>query len=179
MRSSQCSTAGRQHHRQRRVRRARTRLVLHAYRLYGRSRRRGAGPRAEKPSARPRHGARRTSGHAPHVILVTRERHCAGELLLGHAPHELGASIQAIVSNHAVLEPLVRRFDVPFHFVPHAGLTREAHESALLEAIEPYRARYLVLAKYMRILSPGFVNRYAHRTSTFITRFCRLLSDPI
>ncbi len=97
------------------------------------------------------------------VILATKEPHCVGDLLLRHAARELPVRIRAVVSNHAVLEPLVTRFDVPFHHVPHAGLARENHEDAVAEAIAPYRPDWVVLAKYMRILTSGFVARYPTR----------------
>ena len=97
------------------------------------------------------------------VILATREHHCLGELLLRHAHAELGASIQAVLSNHSTLASLTERFGVPFHYVPHERVSRAAHEAAVLEVLEPYQPDYLVLAKYMRILSPGFVDRYRTR----------------
>ena len=97
------------------------------------------------------------------VILATREHHCLGELLLRHAHAELGASIQAVLSNHSTLAPLTERFGVPFHHVPHERVSRAAHEAAVLEVLEPYQPDYLVLAKYMRILSTGFVDRYRTR----------------
>jgi formyltetrahydrofolate deformylase len=97
------------------------------------------------------------------VVLATREHHCLGELLLRHAHDELGAEILAVVSNHTVLEALTRRFDLPFHYVPHAGVDREVHEAAIHQVLDKYNPDYLVLAKYMRLLSPAFVSRYPHR----------------
>jgi formyltetrahydrofolate deformylase len=97
------------------------------------------------------------------VVLVTREHHCIGELLLRHAYNELGASILAVVGNHLTLGPLVERFGIPFHHVGHEGLSRPEHEARVLEVIDRYDPEYLVLAKYMRVLSPGFVDRYPHR----------------
>ncbi len=67
----------------------------------------------------------RLGGHRI-VVLVTREPHCLGELLLRHEAGELGATVEAVVSNHALLEPLTRRFGVPFHHVPAEGLDRAA-----------------------------------------------------
>jgi len=104
-----------------------------------------------------------TAGAHRVVILVTREHHCLGELLLRHAYGDLGASLQAVMGNHQTLAPLTERFGVPFHYVPHVGLSREDHEAGILRLLEPYQPDYLVLAKYMRILSPGFVNRYQNR----------------
>jgi formyltetrahydrofolate deformylase len=97
------------------------------------------------------------------VVLATREYHCLGDLLVRHAFGDLNAEIAAVISNHADLEPFVRRFDVPFHAIPHEGKSREAHEEELLAAIAPYAPEYLVLAKYMRILSGAFVAHYPNR----------------
>jgi formyltetrahydrofolate deformylase len=97
------------------------------------------------------------------VIMATREPHCLGELLLRHAHGELGATIDAVVSNRDDLRVLTERFDVPFFHVPHEGLTREAHERAILDVIERYDVDHLVLAKYMRVLGTDFIGRYPNR----------------
>ena len=97
------------------------------------------------------------------VVLVTKEYHCLGDLLLRHAHGDLHASIEAVVGNHDVLAPLARRFDVPFLLVPHEGRSREQHEEDLLEAIRPFDPDLLVLAKFMRVLSPAFVARFPSR----------------
>lgn len=91
------------------------------------------------------------------VVLVTREHHALGELLIRHACGDLGATISAVIGNHETLAALVRRFDIPFHTVSHAGLSREEHEARMLEAIAPYQPEFIVLAKYMRVLSPAFI----------------------
>ena len=97
------------------------------------------------------------------VVLVTKEYHCLGDLLLRHAHGDLPASIEAGVGNHAVLEPLGRRFDLPFVLVSHEGRSRQEHEAALYEAVRPFEPDLLVLAKYMRILSPEFIARFPTR----------------
>lgn len=97
------------------------------------------------------------------AVLVTTEHHCLSELLVRHAHAELGASIEAVVGNHATLGPLSARFGVPFHHVPHEGLTRAQHEEALQQVLAGYELDYLVLAKYMRILSPSFIAHYPER----------------
>ena len=68
-----------------------------------------------------------------------------------------------VVSNHDLLRPLTERFSVPFTHVPHDGVYRDAHESMVAAAIEAYQPYYVVLARYMRVLSPGFVARFAGR----------------
>jgi formyltetrahydrofolate deformylase len=97
------------------------------------------------------------------VVLATGEHHCLGELLLRHAHGELGADILAVISNHTILEKLTTRFDVPFHHVPHAALSRSEHERAIEDVLSPYAPDYLVLAKYMRVLTADFVSRYPQR----------------
>jgi formyltetrahydrofolate deformylase len=97
------------------------------------------------------------------VILATKEPHCLGDLLLRHAEGDIPAKIEAVVSNHATLERLVRRFDVPFHHVPHEGLDRASHERAIQAVLDRYDPEYLVLAKFMRVLSSAFVSHHAGR----------------
>ncbi len=103
------------------------------------------------------------TGKRPIVILVTKEPHCVGDLLLRHAYGDLDVDIRAIAGNHETLEPLAQKFDIPFRHVPHGGLEREAHEVKLLEVLEEYQPDYIVLAKYMRILSPEFISRFPNR----------------
>ena len=97
------------------------------------------------------------------LVLASREHHCVADLLIRHEFHELGADLLAVVSNHENLRPLVERFSVPFHHVPHENVSREAHEAALQAVIEPLKPDYLVLAKYMRILGPAFVAAWPNR----------------
>jgi formyltetrahydrofolate deformylase len=97
------------------------------------------------------------------VVLATREPHCLGDLLLRHAEGDIPAHIRAVVSNYGALGALVERFGIPFHHVSHEGRDRADHERAILDVIAPYEPEYLVLAKYMRILSRDFVARFEGR----------------
>jgi formyltetrahydrofolate deformylase len=97
------------------------------------------------------------------VVLVTKEQHCLGELLVRHQFDELNADILAVVGNHDTLKKFTHQFGVNFHLVPHEGKTREQHEAAIAEVVRRYNPEYLVLAKYMRILSPDFVAQFPNR----------------
>ncbi|ADB41664.1 formyltetrahydrofolate deformylase [Spirosoma linguale] len=97
------------------------------------------------------------------VVMVTKEHHCLGELLIRYAFDELDADILAVVSNYNSLQPLVSKFGIPFHYISHEGKSREEHEEAILRTLAIYEPEYLVLAKYMRVLTPGFVNRFPNR----------------
>ncbi len=99
----------------------------------------------------------------PIVVCATREPHCLGELLLLDAVGELPGRIVAVVANHDDLRSLVERFSVPFHHVPHEGLSREDHERSLVRAIDAYAPDYVVLARYMRVLSADAIARYPNR----------------
>jgi len=97
------------------------------------------------------------------VILATKEHHCLSDLLIRYNFDELDANILAVVSNYNTLQPFVSKFGIPFHYITHEHKTREEQEEAILRTLEIYQPEYLVLAKYMRILSPEFVSHYLNK----------------
>ncbi len=97
------------------------------------------------------------------VVLVSKELHCLGDLLLRYATGELQAEISAVVSQTEDGRELTKRFDIPFHYVPVRGLSREEHERELLKVLSPYQPEYLVLARYMRIFSESFIKCFPER----------------
>jgi len=98
------------------------------------------------------------------VVLASREHHCLADLLVRHAFNEINAGLLAVISNHETLRPLVEKFGIPFHHLSHEDRTREDHEAAIQKLLVALQPEWLVLAKYMRVLSADFVARYAHRT---------------
>lgn len=97
------------------------------------------------------------------VILASKEHHCVGDLLIRNHFRELNSEVVAVISNHDSLRALVESFKIPFVYVSSEGLGREEHEAQLLKAIQPYAPDFLVLAKYMRILTAGFVQHFKRR----------------
>jgi len=97
------------------------------------------------------------------IILATKEAHALGDILIRHADGELEADIQAVIANHDTLQGLTERFDIPFHLVSAEGLSREEHEENVMKQIGKYDFDLIVLAKYMRILTPNFVSAYARK----------------
>ena len=95
------------------------------------------------------------------VILATKEMHCLGDLLIKNAEGKLKANITAVVSNHNSLKDLVEKFGIAFEYVSHENLSREEHELQVAKAIKKHNYEIIVLAKYMRILSPSFVEEFA------------------
>lgn len=97
------------------------------------------------------------------VILVTKEAHCIGDILMKNYDGSLDVEIAAVVGNYDTLQNLTEKFDIPYHHVSHESLNREEHEQKVLEVVDQYEADYLVLAKYMRVLTPSFVEKYHHK----------------
>ncbi len=97
------------------------------------------------------------------VILVTKESHVLGDTLIRHSAGQLDAEIQAVIGNHLDLSDLVKRFDLPFYHVPTANISRKQHEQKITTIIQSLEHDYVVLAKYMRILSADFVATFAQK----------------
>ncbi len=97
------------------------------------------------------------------IIFVTKESHCLGDLLIKHYSKELKANIRAVISNHEELEGLVEKFSIPYHTLKTQDKSREEQEQRVLECLRGYSFDYLVLAKYMRILSPHFVGHFKNQ----------------
>ncbi|MDE3236142.1 MAG: formyltetrahydrofolate deformylase [Bacteroidota bacterium] len=97
------------------------------------------------------------------VILVTKEHHCLSELLTRAHFNELNANILAVISNYDTLQNFTEKFNIPYQYVSHQDLSREAHEEKIVAAIKQYAPDYVVLAKYMRILTPAFVQEFENK----------------
>lgn len=97
------------------------------------------------------------------VMLVSREHHCAADLLVRHTFREINLDLVAVISNHAHLGWLVERFNLPFHHLPAEGLTREKHEAGLCQLLYELHPELIILARYMRVLSPSFVAQWEGR----------------
>lgn len=97
------------------------------------------------------------------VILVTKEYHCLSDLLTRHKFNDLNANILAVISNYSNLKELTDKFEIPFYCIDHADLSREEHEEAILKILEKYNPEFLVLAKYMRVLTPKLISPYNNR----------------
>jgi formyltetrahydrofolate deformylase len=95
------------------------------------------------------------------AVLVTRESHCLEAIFEAWASGDLSADVEVVIGNHSDLEPLARKYDVPFHDI---GDEKGApDEEQLLEVLAEYETDLVVLARYMRILSPEVVFRYESR----------------
>ena len=97
------------------------------------------------------------------VVMATKENHCLGDILIRENSGDLNANVLAVVANHEDLREFASKFDVPFICVPSDGVGREEHEKMVLDELEKFNFDYLILAKYMRILSSDFVLNYEEK----------------
>lgn len=99
----------------------------------------------------------RPTGEKPRaLILVTKESHCLRDLLYLLELEELPIEIPMVVSNREDLKGLVESHGIPFHFLPISSGAKEEQEAAILKIVEELEIDFLVLARYMQILSPKF-----------------------
>lgn len=96
------------------------------------------------------------------AILVTKEAHCLEKILDSKKQNEINANISTIIGNDKLLSKIANDFKIPFHTVSYDDRTDTAEQN-ILELIEQYNIDLIVLARYMRILSPNFVWRYPNR----------------
>jgi formyltetrahydrofolate deformylase len=97
------------------------------------------------------------------VLFATKEHHCLAELLSRYYFDELNANILAVISNHQNLQDYCAKFGIPFHFISHENLDKTTHEAKILNTLALYQPQYLVLAKYMRILTSTFTAQYPNQ----------------
>ena len=103
----------------------------------------------------PRLGVRLENERRRVLVMVSKVDHCLADLLYRLEQGDLPVVIPAVVGNHPDLGPLCARYGVPFHLIPVTPETRDAAEGALREVIDRYDVDFVVLARYMQILSPA------------------------
>ncbi len=102
-----------------------------------------------------------STARKPRVALFCSQYlHCMADLLYRWRTGELACEIPVIVSNHREVEKLAGFYGIPFECVPATAATRTEAEALELALLEGHRIELVVLARYMQILSPAFVQRY-------------------
>jgi len=94
------------------------------------------------------------------ALFCSQHLHCAADLLYRWRAGELACEIPVVVSNHRAVEALARFYGVPFAHTPVTAAARAEAEARQLAILTGHRIDLVVLARYMQILSPGFVARY-------------------
>lgn len=96
------------------------------------------------------------------AIFVSKEDHCLVELLWQWKAGDFVSDIVMVISNHPDLRETVEQWNIPFHYIPVDKHSKPEAERAQLELMKD-KVDFIVLARYMQILSPNFVEQYRHR----------------
>jgi formyltetrahydrofolate deformylase len=97
------------------------------------------------------------------IILVSKYDHCLVDLLYRHKSGELACDIPLIVSNHADNQAIADFYKIPYAIVPVTKENKTQAEAKIQSLIDEQKPDFMVLARYMQILSNDFVNRYPQR----------------
>jgi len=97
------------------------------------------------------------------IVMVSKEYHCLADILVRNYFGTFGATVQCVIGNHAVLQEICQRFDIPFYHVSHENISKSEFEEQVAAIIDQYDTDYIVLAKFMRILSPSIVAKFPMR----------------
>jgi formyltetrahydrofolate deformylase len=104
------------------------------------------------------------SDEVPRVaILASREAHCLTDLLARRAAGELAADVRLVISNHADHAPTAEFYGVPYHHLPVTPETKLQQEAELRGLLDAESIDLVVLARYMQVLSDGFVAEYPNQ----------------
>jgi formyltetrahydrofolate deformylase len=104
------------------------------------------------------------SSHRPRmVIFVSKFDHCLVDLLYRHQSGELACDIPLIVSNHPDNQTVADFYKIPYAVVPVTKDNKQAAENHIQSLIDEHKPDFMVLARYMQILSNDFVNRHPRR----------------
>ncbi|MCL2789485.1 MAG: formyltetrahydrofolate deformylase [Desulfobulbus sp.] len=97
------------------------------------------------------------------AVFVSKQSHCLYDILSRWRSQEIEVNIPLIISNHPELEPIARQFGIDFHCFEINGLNKQEQEQAQLRLLAEHQIEFIVLARYMQILSEPFIGHYANR----------------
>jgi formyltetrahydrofolate deformylase len=94
------------------------------------------------------------------ALFVSQYLHCLADLLHRHQTGEFHCNLAHIVSNHEDARPLAEFHGVPFHYMPVTAATKAEVEARQLALLAEHNIDLIILARYMQVLSPAFVDAY-------------------
>lgn len=97
------------------------------------------------------------------AILVSRASHCIYDLLSRYSAGELNVEIPLVISNHKDMEVVAKQFDLPYFHLPVTKENKNEVETEQLRLLREFNVDFVVLARYMQILSPHFNEQYPNR----------------
>jgi formyltetrahydrofolate deformylase len=97
------------------------------------------------------------------ALFVSKLPHCLYDLLSRWKSGEIEVEIPLIVSNHEDMRPVAEQFDIPYHFFKVTPQNKKECEKLQLELLAEHKIDFIVLARYMQILSGDFVDHYKNK----------------
>ena len=97
------------------------------------------------------------------ALFVSKYNHCLYDILGRQSAGELNIEIPLIISNHMDLKPIADQFNIPFYHVPFTKDCKDVGEKQQTELLEKYRINFIVLARYMQIMTPNLISLYKNK----------------
>ncbi|WP_321436785.1 formyltetrahydrofolate deformylase [uncultured Bacteroides sp.] len=97
------------------------------------------------------------------AIFVSKMSHCLFDMLARYANGEWNVEIPLIISNHPNLKHVADKFGIPFHLFPITKETKAEQEAKEMELLAKHKVNFIVLARYMQVISENMINSYPNR----------------
>ena len=96
-------------------------------------------------------------------VIVSEQAHCLHEIIAQQETGEWPFEIAVVISNHETLRPISEKFDIPFFYVPVTPTTKAEAEAEQIRILAEYEVGTVILARYMQIVTPEFINHFPHQ----------------
>jgi formyltetrahydrofolate deformylase len=97
------------------------------------------------------------------ALFVSKYNHCLYDILGRYSAGELNVEIPLIISNHIDLKPIADQFNIPFFHVPFTKDNKAEGEKQQIELLQKYEINFIVLARYMQIITPDLISLYENK----------------
>jgi formyltetrahydrofolate deformylase len=97
------------------------------------------------------------------AIFVSKMSHCLYDMLARYSAGEWNVEIPLIISNHADLEHVAKQFDIPYHVLPVTAANKAEQEAKAQQLLKENSVDFVVLARYMQVLSEDFIKQYPNK----------------
>lgn len=97
------------------------------------------------------------------AIFVSKMSHCLYDMLARYTSNEWKVEIPLIISNHPDMQETAKRFNIEYHYFPITKENKQEQEAKELELLKKYNINFIVLARYMQVLSADFISHYEQK----------------
>ncbi|UMB55369.1 formyltetrahydrofolate deformylase [Lutibacter sp. A64] len=97
------------------------------------------------------------------ALFVSKYEHCLYDILSRYTTNELEVEIPLIISNHQDLEPIAKSFNIPYYYIKVTKETKQQAEDEQLKLLREFEIDFIVLARYMQIISSKLIEEYPNK----------------